>query len=81
MKLTQIFTSKKLEKIIREFITEESKSSDVYLGDWKYDFGEFDNIPFRELNSRLNSSPNKMLDWLFPKEKMHIVLNEYLNNR
>lgn len=174
MKLTQIFTSKKLEKIIREFIKEESKSSDVYLGDWnatvfyisrkkcwllfnkmtkyflilpdikksdvhnlsqifketfytqllcdgiiidydildemigeltfhstdndrsangsinncnyyiedwKYDFGEFDNMPFRALNSRLNSSPNKMLDWLFPKEKMHIVLNEYLNNR
>jgi hypothetical protein len=42
----------------------------LFLEDWKYEFGDFDNINFRDLNSRLNSSPNKMLNWKYPKEKM-----------
>lgn len=42
-----------------------------YFEDWKYEFGNFENMPFRELNGRLNNQPNKQLNWLYPKEKMN----------
>lgn len=41
-----------------------------YFEDWKYEFGNFENVPFRKLNGRLNGQPNKQLNWLLPKEKM-----------
>ena len=53
----------------------------LYLEHWKYEFGNFENMPFRDLNSRLNSSPNKMLNWKYPKEKMKEVINAYAQQR
>lgn len=41
---------------------------------WKYEFGNFDNMPFREITGRANSLPIKQLHWLFPKEKMNELL-------
>ena len=49
----------------------------LYLDDWKYEFGDFENMPFRDLNNRLNSSPNKMLNWKYPKEKMDELIKAY----
>ena len=49
----------------------------LYLEDWKYEFGDFENMNFRDLNGRLNSSPNKMLNWKYPKEKMDEMINAY----
>jgi hypothetical protein len=45
------------------------------LEDWKYEFGNFENMPFRELNGRLNGQPYKSLNWQFPKEKMKEIIN------
>lgn len=45
-----------------------------YIDDWKYEFGEFANWDFRAINKRVNSIPYKQLGWLFPKEKMKIML-------
>jgi hypothetical protein len=53
----------------------------LYLEHWKYEFENFENIPFRDLNNRLNSSPNKMLNWKYPKEKMKEVINAYAHSR
>jgi len=50
----------------------------LYFDDWKYDYGTFENMPFRELNSRLNSSPNKMLNWKYPKEEMDDFIKAYV---
>ena len=49
----------------------------LFFEDWKNEFGSFENMDFRDLNSRLNSSPNKMIDWKYPKEKMAEVLKAY----
>jgi hypothetical protein len=49
----------------------------LFLEDWKYEFGDYDNMNFRDLNGRLNSSPNKMLKWKYPKEKMNEMLKAY----
>jgi len=49
----------------------------LFFEDWKKEFGSFENMDFRDLNSRLNSSPNKMIDWKYPKEKMAEVLKAY----
>lgn len=46
-----------------------------YIDDWKYEFGSIDNWPFRELNRRINGNPSKELGWLFPREKMKIILH------
>lgn len=69
-----------IEKIVGEvklYKTDNDRSANgsinnclLYFDDWKYDYGSFENMPFRELNSRLNSSPNKMLNWKYPKEEM-----------
>jgi len=53
----------------------------LYLDDWKYEFGDFENMPFRDLNNRLNSSPNKMLNWKYPKEKMDELIKAYAQQR
>jgi len=51
-----------------------------YFEDWKYEFGNFENMPFRELNGRLNGQPNKQLSWLFPKEKMNEMIKKPTHN-
>ncbi|MFK5878970.1 MAG: hypothetical protein QM478_05680 [Flavobacteriaceae bacterium] len=53
----------------------------LYLDDWKYEFGEFKNMPFKDLNHRLNSSPNKMLNWKYPKEKMEELIKGYAQQK
>lgn len=42
----------------------------VYIEDWKYEYGSFDNWPFRELNRRINGIPYKQIGWKKPNEKM-----------
>jgi hypothetical protein len=76
-----------IEKIIGEVNlceTDNDKSANgtlnnilPYFEDWKYEFGNFENMPFRELNGRLNGQPNKQLNWLFPKEKMNEMIKAY----
>jgi IS30 family transposase len=44
--------------------------TNYYIDDWKEKFKTFENIPFRELNSRLNSLPSKKLGWKSPSESM-----------
>jgi len=76
-----------IEKIVGEvklYKTDNDRSANgsinnclLYFDDWKYDYGNFENMPFRELNSRLNSSPNKMLNWKYPKEKMDELIKAY----
>lgn len=51
-----------------------------YLEDWKYEFGHIDNWPFREINKRINEIPSKQLGWLFPHEKMKIIIDEINTN-
>ena len=80
-----------IEKIIGEIKlceTDNDRSANgslnnclLYLEDWKYEFGNFENMNFRDLNGRLNSSPNKMLNWKYPKEKMSELINAYAQHR
>lgn len=51
-----------------------------YFENWKYEFGSYKNMPFRELNGRLNGQPNKQLNWLLPKEKMSEVIKKPTHN-
>ena len=53
----------------------------LFLEDWKYEFGDYGNMNFRDLNGRLNSSPNKMLKWKYPKEKMDEIIKAYAQHR
>ena len=48
-----------------------------FIEEWKYEFGNFENMDFKDLNGRLNSSPNKMLNWKYPKEKMNEMIKAY----
>ncbi len=48
---------------------------------WKYEFGHFDNMPFREITGRINSLANKQLDWLYPKEKMNEMIKAFTGNK
>jgi hypothetical protein len=45
---------------------------------WKMQYGSFQNLPFRKINSRLNSSPNQMLEWKYPKEVMNETIKAYV---
>lgn len=47
------------------------------MDDWKRMYGNYENMVFRDLNNRLNSSPNKMLNWKYPKEKMGEMIKAY----
>ncbi len=47
---------------------------------WKIDYGSFENLPFRKINSGLNSSPNQMLKWIYPKEVMNETIKAYLQH-
>lgn len=49
------------------------------IDDWKYEFGAFENWNFRDINKRVNGIPYKQLGWLFPCEKMKIVLDKIAN--
>ncbi|MCT4697555.1 DUF6933 domain-containing protein [Tenacibaculum haliotis] len=76
-----------VEKIIGEIKLQETNNDRstngslnnclLFLKDWKYEFGDYENMNFRDLNGRLNSSPNKMLNWKYPKEKMNEMINNY----
>ncbi|WP_299051743.1 hypothetical protein [uncultured Polaribacter sp.] len=46
------------------------------IDDWIIDYGSFENLPFRKINSGLNSSPNQMLEWKYPKEVMKETIEE-----
>ena len=48
---------------------------------WKIDYGSFENLPFRKINSGLNSSPNQMLEWKYPKEVMNEKIKAYVQHR
>jgi hypothetical protein len=48
---------------------------------WKIDYGSFENLPFRKINSGLNSSPNQMLKWKYPKEVMNEKIKAYVQHR
>lgn len=45
---------------------------------WKMEYGSFENLPFRKINSGLNSSPNQMLNWKYPKEVMNETIKAYV---
>jgi len=49
-----------------------------YFEDWRYQFGHYDNMDFRDLNSRLNISPNQMLNWKYPKDEMKDEIYEFI---
>ena len=48
---------------------------------WKMEYGNFENLPFRKINSGLNSSPNQMLGWKYPKEVMNETIKAYVQQR
>ena len=48
---------------------------------WKIDYGSFENLPFRKINSRLNSSLNQMMEWKYPKEIMNETIKAYVQQR
>ncbi|PIB29436.1 hypothetical protein BFP77_06145 [Maribacter sp. 4U21] len=47
---------------------------------WKMEYGSFENLPFRKINSGLNSSPNQMLEWKYPKEVMYEKIKAYVQH-
>lgn len=49
--------------------------TNFFIDDWKEKFKTFDNIPFRELNRRLNHFPVKALGWKSPSEKMKELID------
>jgi len=48
---------------------------------WKYEFHTFENMPFRELTMRLNSSPTESFNWNSPNKKMTEKLNTSAQQR
>ena len=77
-----------IEKIVGEITLHETDNdrsimgnlNDVlpYFEDWKYEYGNYENMPFRKLNGILNGRPKKQLNWLFSKEKMSEMINLYI---
>ena len=51
------------------------------IDQWKIDYGSFENLPFRKINSGLNSSPNQMMKWKYPKEIMNETIKAYVQHR
>jgi len=47
----------------------------------RMEYGSFENLPFRKINSGLNSLPNKMLKWKYPKEVMDEIIKAYVQQR
>ncbi|MDD2982485.1 MAG: hypothetical protein PHQ74_03775 [Crocinitomicaceae bacterium] len=52
-------------------------SAEPSLEIWKEEYQMFENIPFRELNSRLNNIPYSFLKLKYPKEEMNEVLKTF----
>ena len=48
-----------------------------YLEMWKNQYQVFENMPFRELNNRLNNIPYTFLKLKFPKEEMSQILRTF----
>lgn len=46
---------------------------------WKSQFGKFDNWNFDDITRRVNGIPYKQMDWLVPREKMKVLLDEIVN--
>jgi hypothetical protein len=44
--------------------------------EWKKQYVTFENMPFRDLNNRLNRIPYSFLKLKYPKEEMSVFLNE-----
>ncbi len=78
-----------IEKLIGDVILRPTSNDRVLGGTlnnilltlehWKNEFQDFDNMPFRDLNSRLNAWPHKSMEWCYPKEKMSEILNHFFN--
>tara|TARA_R100000988_G_C3915137_1_gene123993 strand:- start:113 stop:634 length:522 start_codon:yes stop_codon:yes gene_type:complete len=49
----------------------------LYFDDWIFQYQDFDSMPFTDLSGRLNSLPNKMLNWKYPKEVMGELIKAY----
>ena len=146
MSITPIFTTRKLEKTIKGFISKEEEESNEFLGswvfpnirkadlenistifkeafyaqliydgilvdyelieniigdvglyetnndrsslgilnycldnmeDWKNQFQTFENMPFRDLNNRLNRIPYSFLNLRYPKEEMSSLIQTF----
>lgn len=43
---------------------------------WKNEFGSFENWDFKDITRRVNGIPYKQIGWLFPREKMKLLLDE-----
>lgn len=46
---------------------------------WKSQYGRFENWDFEDINRRVNGIPYRQLDWLVPREKMTVLLEEIVN--
>jgi hypothetical protein len=56
-----------------------SLNSNLFIMEYrKVKYGSFENLPFRKINTSLNSLPVKMLKWKSPKEVMNENLKAYL---
>ena len=75
-----------IKKIIGEITLHQTNNNRPIIGTqkylleaidvWKLQFGRFENWDFRDINRRINGIPYKQLGWLFPKDKMKILLEE-----
>lgn len=55
-----------------------SLNNSMYTLDyWKYEYGSFENMNFRDLNHRLNINPNQMLNYKYPKDEMNDVIKAF----
>ena len=82
-------TSKKLniKKLIGEITLHPTDNNRAIIGTqnyilenidvWKYEFGQFENWDFKDINRRVNGIPYKQIGWLYPREKMKILLEEF----
>ncbi len=79
---------KLIDKIIGDIVlceTNNDRRQNGFLNDcmfsiniWKGQFGSFENMPFRELNRRLNDVPIKLVKWGLPKDNMRKLLDTFI---
>jgi len=74
-KITQVFIETLHLQLKNDGIEITYETLKGIIGEIKQ-YGSFENLPFRKINSGLNSSPNKMLKWKYPKEAMKETLEE-----
>ncbi|HTN69304.1 MAG TPA: hypothetical protein VLZ33_07565, partial [Dysgonamonadaceae bacterium] len=75
-----------IKELIGEITLHETDNDRPIIGTQKYileniealknRYGPFENWNFRDINRRINGIPYKQLGWLFPREKMKILLDE-----